>query len=130
MIILNKKKYLSDYYIVLYGRNELDIDNLALKRRLSKISTIESRVGISYCVTPTNDYVLLKNDLPADDLHNPREAVKKMLKDSIKTDKNIKGAIVKYEDKKLFSPQNIESVKYFNNYNIFLKLINYMINDL
>jgi len=25
-----KKKYLSDYYIVLYGRNELDIDNLAL----------------------------------------------------------------------------------------------------
>ena len=39
-----------------------------------------------------------------------------MLKDSIKTDKNIKGAIVKYEDKKLFSPQNIESVKYFNNY--------------
>ena len=25
-----KKKYLSDYYIVLYGRNEIDIDNLAL----------------------------------------------------------------------------------------------------
>ena len=39
-----------------------------------------------------------------------------MLKNSIKTDKNIKGAIVKYEDKKLFSPQNIESVKHFNHY--------------
>ena len=70
----------------MFSKNLECIDNLSLKRRLSRISLIESRIGISYCVTPTNDYVLLKNDLPADDLQNPREAVKKMLKSSIKNE--------------------------------------------
>ena len=69
----------------MFDKNIEFIDNSALKRRLIKISPIESRVGISYCVTPSNDYVLLKNDLPADDLNNPREAVKNMLKENMLT---------------------------------------------
>ena len=59
------------------------INNLTLQRRLSKITPEESRVGISYCITPTNDYVLLKNDLPTDDLNNPREAAKQMIAKNI-----------------------------------------------
>ncbi len=70
----------------MFNKNLEFVDNLALKRRLLKISPVESRMGISYCVTPTNDYVLLKDDLPADDLHNPREAVKKHLKENIKNE--------------------------------------------
>lgn len=65
-------------------KNLESIDNLALKRRLAKISPVESRIGISYCVTPSNDYVLLKDDLPADDLENPREAVQKAIEKTIK----------------------------------------------
>ena len=68
----------------MFNKNLESIDNQALKRRLAKISPEESRIGISYCVTPTNDYVLLKDDLPADDLQNPREAIKLMLKSNIK----------------------------------------------
>ncbi|MBE7710936.1 MAG: motility associated factor glycosyltransferase family protein [Cyanobacteria bacterium SIG31] len=67
-------------------KNLEHIDNLALKRRLQKISSIESRIGISYCVTTSGDYVLLKDDVPADDLNNPREAVRKMLSNTIKTE--------------------------------------------
>ena len=46
-------------------KNLSAIDNDSLKRRLMRISPAESKHGISYCVTPSNDYVLLKNDLPA-----------------------------------------------------------------
>ncbi len=59
------------------------INNSVIQRRLAKISAEESRVGISYCITPTNDYVLLKNDLPTDDLNNPREAAKQMVEKNI-----------------------------------------------
>lgn len=62
------------------------IDNSALRRRLSRITPMESRSGISYCVTPSNDYVLLKDDLPSDDLNNPKEAVKKILDSNIKNE--------------------------------------------
>ena len=68
----------------MFEKNLEHINNLALKRRLSKISPIESRVGISYCITPSNDYVLLKDDVPADDLQNPKESARKMLNDNIK----------------------------------------------
>lgn len=80
----------------MFNKNLEHIDNLALKRRLSKISPIESRIGISYCVTPTNDYVLLKDDLPADDLQNPREAVKKMLKNNIKNEMRANDIIINF----------------------------------
>ena len=68
----------------MFQKNLAAINNPALKRRLEKISPIESRRDISYCVASSGDYVLLKNDVPADDLNNPREAVKKMLSKSIK----------------------------------------------
>lgn len=70
----------------MFDKNLELIDNLALKRRLTKISSIESRIGISYCVTPSNDYVLLKDELPADDLKNPREAIRQMLGNTIKNE--------------------------------------------
>ncbi len=38
------------------------------------------------------------------------------LKDSIKTNKNIKGAIVKYNDKNLWSSKSIENIEQFKNY--------------
>ena len=65
-------------------KNLQAINNIALQRRLRKISPIESRIGITYCVTPSNDYVLLKDELPCDDLNNPREAIRKMFKENIK----------------------------------------------
>ena len=68
----------------MYEKNLANINNEALKRRLSKINTIESRIGISYCITPSKDYVLLKDDIPFDDLSNPRVAVQKMLENNIK----------------------------------------------
>ena len=77
-------------------KNLEHIDNIALKRRLSKISSVESRMGISYCVTPSNDYILLKNDLPADDLQNPRDAVKRMLKDNIKNEMKSTDIIINF----------------------------------
>ena len=64
-------------------KNLESINNLTLQRRLSRISQEESRIGISYCITPTNDYVILKNDLPTDDLNNPREAAKQMISKNI-----------------------------------------------
>ena len=68
----------------MFNKNLEFIDNLPLKRRLEKITSIESRVGITYCITPTNDYVLIKDDVPSDDLQNPRKAVKQMLENNIK----------------------------------------------
>lgn len=80
----------------MFNKNLEAIDNLALKRRLSKISSVESRIGISYCVTPSNDYVLLKDELPSDDLNNPREAVKKMLCDNIKQEMKSNDIIINF----------------------------------
>ena len=80
----------------MFNKNLELIDNIALKRRLSKISPVESRAGISYCVTPTNDYVLLKDDLPADDLNNPREAVKQMLKEAVKNEMRANDTIITF----------------------------------
>ena len=68
----------------MFEKNLDAIDNIALKRRLARISPIESRAGVSYCVTPSNDYVLIKDDVPSDDLNNPRESVRKMLNNNIK----------------------------------------------
>ena len=80
----------------MFNKNLELIDNVALKRRLSKILPEESKRGISYCVTPSNDYVLLKDELPADDLNNPREAIKKSLKDTIKREMNSNDIIITF----------------------------------
>lgn len=78
----------------MFEKNLSAMNNLTLKRRLEKISPVESRVGVSYCVTPSGDYILLKNDVPADDLNNPREAVKKMLASNIKNEMKSNDIIV------------------------------------
>jgi len=68
----------------MYEKNLQFIDNEALKTRLSKISIDDSRMNMSYCMTPTNDYLLMKNDVPMDDINNPRGAIKEMLASTIK----------------------------------------------
>ncbi len=68
----------------MYSRNLEFIDNEALKLRLAKITLEESSKQMSYCMTPSNDYLLLKNDVPLDDINNPREAIKNTLKATIK----------------------------------------------
>ena len=80
----------------MFNKNLEAIDNLALKRRLEKISTIESRVGISYCVTPSNDYVLLKDDVPSDDLNNPREAIRQLTSKTIKQEMKSNDIIINF----------------------------------
>ena len=77
-------------------KNIAAIDNDSLKRRLARVSPSESKVGISYCVTPSNDYVLLKNDIPCDDLVNPREAIKQMIAKSIKTEMKPNDIIINF----------------------------------
>ena len=68
----------------MFKKNLEFIDNQALKERLSRLTLEESRWDISFCMTPTNDYLLLKNDIPIDDIQDPRGAIRKMLKETIK----------------------------------------------
>jgi len=60
------------------------ITNQDLKQRLEELRIDESRVDLSYCMTKSNDYLLMKRDIPIDDLNDPRKAVQDMLKDTIK----------------------------------------------
>ena len=80
----------------MFKKNLEYIDNLALKRRLSRMSIEESRAGISYCITPSNDYILLKDDVPSDDLNNPREAIREMLKKNIKNEMHSNDIIITF----------------------------------
>lgn len=68
----------------MYNKNLEFLSNEELKRRLSKITLDESKRKMSYCMTPSNDYLLMKDDIPLDDVNNPREAVRQMLKTNIK----------------------------------------------
>ncbi|MCQ2754391.1 MAG: DUF115 domain-containing protein [bacterium] len=52
----------------MFEKNMEVLHNDALKRRLAKMSLAKVKANISYCVTPSNDYVLLKDDVPPDDL--------------------------------------------------------------
>lgn len=80
----------------MFDKNLEYINNQPLKRRLQRISENDSRIGISYCITPSNDYILLKDDIPIDDLNNPREAIKKMIKDNIKNDMQSNDIIINF----------------------------------
>ena len=80
----------------MFEKNLEYIDNLALKRRLSRISIEQSRAGISYYITPSNDYILLKDDVPSDDLNNPREAIREMLKATIKNEMHSNDIIITF----------------------------------
>lgn len=77
-------------------KNMEAIDNDALKRRLLHISPAESKAGVSYCVTPSNDYVLLKNDLPCDDLGNPRDAIRQLIEKTIRTEMRPNDIIINF----------------------------------
>lgn len=68
----------------MFNKNLAALDNSALKRRLERVDSISAREGITYIVTQSNDYILLKNDVPIDDLNNPREAIKEHFKATIK----------------------------------------------
>ena len=69
----------------MFNRNLEFIGNIALKSRLSRISLEESKRNMSYCMTPSNDYLLMKNDVPLDDINNPRQAIREMLNNNIKS---------------------------------------------
>lgn len=69
----------------MYSKNISFLNNEDLKIRLNKMSLEKSSKHISFCMTPSNDYLLLKDDVPLDDLNNPREAVKHMLQSIIKS---------------------------------------------
>ena len=68
----------------MFSKNLAHLNNLELKQRLEAMSLEESSNNMGYCMTPSNDYLLLKNDMPFDDLNNPREAIREMLKKNIK----------------------------------------------
>lgn len=80
----------------MFEKNLEKINNENLKRRLQRISPMEARTGITYCVTPSNDYVLLKDDVAIDDLNNPREAIKKMLSSNIKNEMKSNDIIITF----------------------------------
>ena len=68
----------------MFQKNLEFINNESLKTRLLNISIETSKNNMSYCMTKSNDYLLMKNDIPLDDLDNPRKAIQDMLKSCIK----------------------------------------------
>lgn len=80
----------------MFNKNMSAIDNQALKRRLERVNALEARAGITYMVTASNDYILLKDDVPVDDLNNPREAVKHLLETTIKSEMRSNDIIITF----------------------------------
>ena len=68
----------------MFKKNLEYINNDDLKTRLEGYAIDETKANMSYCMTTSNDYLLMKNDIPLDDLDNPRQAVQKMMADTIK----------------------------------------------
>ena len=68
----------------MFEKNLEYITDEDLKTRLAGMSLEESRWDLSYCMTESNDYLLMKDDVPFDDLKDPRQAVRDMMKESIK----------------------------------------------
>lgn len=69
----------------MFKKNLEALNNPCLKKRLEGISLEESVKGIAYCMSESNDYVLMKDDVPLDDLVNPKEDIQKMIRNSIKS---------------------------------------------
>ncbi len=67
----------------MYNRNFEFLNNPKLKSRLGKIRIEESSKDMSYCMTLSNDCLLMKNDIPFDNLNNSR-LTQDMLRTSIK----------------------------------------------
>lgn len=67
----------------MFEKNLEYLDNEDLKTRLRGYAIDETKANMSYCMTPSNDYLLMKYDVPLDDLEDPRKAVQKMMSDTI-----------------------------------------------
>lgn len=65
-------------------KNLAYINNNNLKARLEELSLEETKANISYCMTASNDYLLMKNEVPLDDIENPRKAIQDMMRETIK----------------------------------------------
>ena len=68
----------------MFKKNLEYINNEDLKTRLQGYAIDETKANMSYCMTASNDYLLMKNDVPLDDLEDPRKAIQNMLNDTIK----------------------------------------------
>ena len=68
----------------MFKKNLEYLNNDDLKLRLEGYAIDESKANMSYCMTKSNDYLLMKNDIPLDDLDDPRQAVQKMIKATFK----------------------------------------------
>lgn len=71
----------------MFDKNLESLNNEALKRRLRSLDMNNTKEGISYIMTTeSNDYIILKNDIPIDDLKNPRKAIAKHFEENIKSE--------------------------------------------
>lgn len=68
----------------MFNKNLEYLDNNDLKTRLSGFAIDETKANMSYCMTKSNDYLIMKNEVPIDDIENPRQAVQNMIKETIK----------------------------------------------
>ena len=68
----------------MFNKNLEFLSNEDLKTRLGGFAIDETKANMSYCMTQSNDYLIMKNDIPLDDLDNPRQAIQKMIRDTIK----------------------------------------------
>ena len=80
----------------MFYRNLEFIENESLKQRLKKITLAQSSKNMSYCMTPSDDYLLIKNDLPLDDVNDPKKAVNEMLESIIKTPMDVNDIIITF----------------------------------
>ena len=70
--------------VYMFNKNLEFLSNEDLKTRLGGFAIDETKANMSYCMTKSNDYLIMKNDIPLDDLDNPRQAIQKMIKETIK----------------------------------------------
>ena len=80
----------------MFEKNLEFIDNPVLKSKLRNLSLDVTRRDISYCMTKSNDYLLLKNDVPLDDINDPRAAVHDMLDKNIQQEMSSSDIIVTF----------------------------------
>lgn len=80
----------------MFNKNLQYINNESLKKSLEKITIEDSRRPMSYCITPSNDYLIMKNEVPLDDIENPRKAVQEMLKENLKNQMNPNDIIITF----------------------------------
>ena len=68
----------------MFDKNLEFLNNDALRGRLRMLNIEQTSQNMSYCMTPSNDYLIMKDEIPIDDIENPRLAIKQMLSSTIK----------------------------------------------